>query len=331
MICLLFTESPTSECSSASNDDENQLTTIEDDKSTVKDSSISGSNTDLHDKQSRTIRSREPSIDSNKSSPIRRINQSPVKKSPIKSRNSSRNSSPSRRGSDDLRVRDTSSRRSSYKDDTDSSRRRSSKEEDTRKMTRSRSVSSGDTSFCETSPIKKNVRNYSNLDKSGTWNGKTKKRPGLNAETFTPSSPQFVRGGVGRSSLGASKTMYDPQTGRRVQKQSPTKNMSPLLADLLKAKNLEDDKTILLKMKEIINQYSGIFDNTSDKKYDSSSEDNLDFTTEWVRNNGSIKRIESADSDDKSSPNRRRDKYDGANSKIPAPVYYKQNGSEKEC
>lgn len=217
-------------------------------------------------------------------------------------------------------------------DDTDSSRRRSSKEDDPRKMTRSRSVSSGDTSFCETSPIKKNVhKNFASSDKSGTWNGKTKKRTGLNADTFTPASPQFVRSGVGRCSLGANKTMYDPATGRRIQKQSPTKNVSPILADLLKSKNLEDDKTILLKMKEIINQYSGIFDSASEKKYDSSSEDNIDFTTEWVRNNGSINRLDSVDSDDKSSPNRRKDKYDGAHSKIPAPVFYKQHVSEKEC
>lgn len=237
--------SPTSEASIPSNDDyENQMNAIEDDKSTLKDDSISGSCSEMYDSR-RT--SREASVDSN----IR--------------------SSPDR------------SRRSSLMDDTTASRRRSS-------MTRSRSASSGEKTDFEVP-----VRRISG-EKCGTWNGKPKgKRGSVGSETFQRGSP-------GRSSLGAGKTEYDPHTGRRVQK-----CVSPLVSDLLQVKDLEDDKLILQKMKELISQYSGLLE---------AQDDGVSY---------------GSGDDDKSAHRRKDSKYEGAISKIPAPVFFKQPSCEKEC
>lgn len=286
--------SPTSECSFVSNEDFNHEES-------------------LKEKREKKTVSREPNKTALKT-------HSPVKKT---SRNNSRSSSPARHY-DNQPVR-----RCSATNDPNAFRRKSNKENEVRKTPRSRSATSGRSPSVDGSLISKPVKSGVALDKFGTWNGKTKKRPGVNSDTY---SSNFVRNGVGRSSLGSHSTTYDPATGRRISKTSDQKNMSPLLTDLLKTKNLDDDKTILLKMREIINQYSGIFEEDSENKYEN-GEENLDFTSEWVRNNGSIGRMESGDFDEKPSPNKRKDsKYDGAHSKIPAPVFFKQQHlSEKEC
>ncbi|KAL0267350.1 UNVERIFIED_CONTAM: hypothetical protein PYX00_009642 [Menopon gallinae] len=295
-------ESPTSVYSSASNDEYSQQG-MDDDAESKR--SLRSSPQQPNRKPAKKSISREPSIDN--TGGMRTVM-----------------SSPQRRRSEDRTMYKPPVRKTSYVDDKQN-------KDAARKMTRSRSASGREPLSADSSPIKRNVRAApATADKYGTWNGKTKKRSDLTADTFGQSSGQFVRNGVGRASLGAGRTTYDPATGRRIQKPPPPPeaNMSPLLADLLKTKNLDDDKFILLKMKEIIDRYSDIVTG-SDKKYDSSSED-LDFTTEWVRNNGSIKRIDS-DGEERCSPHKRKDsKFDGTSSKIPAPVFYKQQVSEKE-
>jgi len=101
---------------------------------------------------------------------------------------------------------------------------------------------------------------------------------------------------VGRSSLGASKTHYDPLTGRRVQK-----SVSPLVSNLLEVKDLQDDKLILQKMKELISQYSGMLEGCDEHN-----------------------------EDEKVTHKRKDSKYEGPISKIPAPVFYKQPAGEKD-
>lgn len=306
LVNITFSESPTSVYSSASNEEYSQQGADNDDVDSKGGSPRSHSQ-QLYKKNGKKSISREPSVEN--TSDVREIK--------------SAKNSPQRRRSEDRSLYPPSTRKTSFVDD------KNAVKDTTRKITRSRSASAREPASADSSPIKRNVRTAATTtDKYGTWNGKTKKRSDLAADTFAQPSGQFVRNGTGRASLGAGRTTYDPATGRRVQKPVPEKNMSPLLADLLKTKNLDDDKIILLKMKEIIDRYSDIFTN-SEKKYDSSSED-LDFTTEWVRNNGSIKRMDS-EGEERCSPHKRKDsKFDGANSKIPAPVFYKQQVSEKE-
>ncbi|KAK6641546.1 hypothetical protein RUM44_013258 [Polyplax serrata] len=242
--------------------------------------------------------------------------QSPVKKT-------SRSSSPNGNRESQVPVR-----RYSVINESDTYRRKANKENEIRKNSRSRSATPGRHKSVEVPLYNQHSKTALAADKYGTWNGKSKKRSELHPDSYGTSN--FVRNGVGRSSLGASSTTYDPTTGRRIWvRQQEQKNMSPLLTDLLKTKNLDDDKSILLKMREIINQYSGIFEDDSGGP----ETEDLDFTSEWVRNNGNLRKMESGDFDEKSSPNKRKDsKYDGTHSKIPAPVYFKQQQiSEKEC
>lgn len=262
------------------------------------------------------------------------VSKSPLKTQTIKkkptSRISSRSSSPG--GQIESQI---PSRRYSAVNDANSCRRKSNKENEVRKTPRSRSATPGRYNSVETPLPPQNAKSASE-NKFGTWNGKGKKRPGINSDGYSPSN--FVRNSVGRSSLGSHSL---PGGVKRImQKSGESKNnMSPLLADLLKTKNLNDDKTILLKMKEIINQYSGIFEESSssssspDKKSDSNSDD-LDFTSEWVKNNGSLRKMENCSGDyneKSSSPNKRKDvKYDGSQSKIPAPVFFKQQQQQPQ-
>lgn len=294
--CSHFTESPTSERSFVSND---EISQCDDSKKSLAKKSLPSERPPEGNKSPLKTQSltKKPSLaNSRSSSPLNKDIQAPV-------------------------------RRYSAVNESDSYRRKSNKENEIRKGPRSRSATPGRHNSVEV-PLhpQHSKMALSSENKFGTWNGKSKKRSGLHPDIYASSN--FVRNGLGRNSVGSCSSAYSPAIGRRAHR-----NMSPLLADLLKTKNLDDDKTILIKMREIINQYSGIFEDSPEKKYDcGAGADELDFTSEWVRNNGSLRKMESGDYDEKMSPNKRKDsKYDGTHSKIPAPIFFKQHVSEKEC
>lgn len=106
---------------------------------------------------------------------------------------------------------------------------------------------------------------------------------------------------------------------------SPTKQISPLLEQILQVKDLDNDVTVLNKMKEIIQHYADIVDEklVEEKRHEETlPQDELDFTSAWVHGNGSLGRIR------KVSPSPRKDsKVEGAVSRIPAPIFYRPMAS----
>jgi hypothetical protein len=106
---------------------------------------------------------------------------------------------------------------------------------------------------------------------------------------------------------------------------SPTKQISPLLEQILQVEELDNDVTVLNKMKEIIQHYADIVDEklVEEKRHEQTlPQEELDFTSAWVHGNGSLGRIR------KVSPSPRKDsKVEGAVSRIPAPVFYRPMAS----
>jgi hypothetical protein len=107
---------------------------------------------------------------------------------------------------------------------------------------------------------------------------------------------------------------------------SPTKHISPLLEQILQVKDLDNDVTVLNKMKEIIQHYADIVDEklVEERQHEEQAlpQEELDFTSAWVHGNGSVGRIR------KVSPSPRKDsKVDGAVSRIPAPVFFRPMAS----
>lgn len=158
---------------------------------------------------------------------------------------------------------------------------------------------------------------------NNTWSGrqgKAKSRPSLNGAGFERNTMQ-------RRSLGSANST--PTALRRNKgslpaslQGSPTKQISPLLEQILQVKDLDNDVTVLNKMKEIIQHYADIVDEklVEEKRHEEQAlpEDELDFTSAWVHGNGSLGRIR------KVSPSPRKDsKVEGAVSRIPAPVFYR--------
>ena len=206
------------------------------------------------------------------------------------------------------------------------------------KMTRSRSTGGDPGLFEPGSPARKSivyrsVRNdpRANSPKPGqqnnTWSGrqgKGKPRPSLNGVGFERNTAQ-------RRSLGATNSA--PSTPRRHKgslpaslQSSPTKQISPLLEQILQVKDVDNDAIVLNKMKEIIQQYAGIVDGKleEEKRYEEQSlpQEELDITSAWVHGNGTLGRIR------KVSPSPRKDsKMEGAVSRIPAPIFYRPTTS----
>ncbi|PSN29403.1 hypothetical protein C0J52_25543 [Blattella germanica] len=204
------------------------------------------------------------------------------------------------------------------------------------KLTRSRSTGGDPGLFEPASPARKSVvyrsvRADPRVNKPGqqnnTWSGrqgKGKPRPSLNGVGFERNTAQ-------RRSLGATNSA--PTTPRRHKgslpaslQGSPTKQISPLLEQILQVKELDNDLTVLNKMKEIIQHYAEIVDVKLDeeKKHEEQAlpQEELDITSAWVHGNGTLGRIR------KVSPSPRKDsKVEGAVSRIPAPVFYRPTAS----
>jgi len=161
---------------------------------------------------------------------------------------------------------------------------------------------------------------------NNTWSGrqgKTKPRPSLNGVAFERNTAQ-------RRSLGSANST--PAALRRSKgslpaslQGSPTKQISPLLEQILQVEDIDNDVTVLNKMKEIIQHYADIVDEKLDeekRQEQTLPQEELDFTSAWVHGNGSLGRIR------KVSPSPRKDsKVEGAVSRIPAPVFYRPMAS----
>lgn len=161
---------------------------------------------------------------------------------------------------------------------------------------------------------------------NNTWSGrqgKGKPRPSLNGVAFERNAAQ-------RRSLGSANST--PSALRRSKgslpaslQGSPTKQISPLLEQILQVKDLDNDVTVLNKMKEIIQHYADIVDEklVEEKRHEQTlPQEELDFTSAWVHGNGSLGRIR------KVSPSPRKDsKVEGAVSRIPAPIFYRPMAS----
>ena len=202
------------------------------------------------------------------------------------------------------------------------------------KMTRSRSTGGDPGLFEPASPARRSVVYRSvrtdprtNSTKPGqqnnTWSGrqgKGKPRPSLNGVGFERNTAQ-------RRSLGATNSA--PSTPRRHKgslpaslQGSPTKQISPLLEQVLQVEDLRNDVTVYNKMREIIQQYSDIVNTKleEEKKHEEQSlpQEELDITSAWVHGNGTLGRIR------KVSPTPRKDsKVEGAISRIPAPIFHR--------
>lgn len=197
------------------------------------------------------------------------------------------------------------------------------------KMTRSRSTGGDQRLFDPGSPARRaGMYRSVRLDprvtgqQNNTWSGrqgKSKPRPSLNGVAFERNTAQ-------RRSLGSANST--PAALRRSRgslpaslQGSPTKQISPLLEQILKVEDLDNDVTVLNKMKEIIQHYAGIVDEklVEEKRQEQTlPQEELDFTSAWVHGNGSLGRIR------KVSPSPRKDsKVEGAVSRIPAPVFYR--------
>lgn len=202
------------------------------------------------------------------------------------------------------------------------------------KMTRSRSTGGAPGLFDPGSPARRagvyrSVRSDPRVTPSktgqqhNTWSGrqgKGKPRPSLNGSGFE-------RNTMLRRSLGSANST--PTALRRNKGSlpaslqcSPTKHISPLLEQILQVRDLDNDVTVLKKMKEIIQHYADIVDEklVEERQHEEQTlpQEELDFTSAWVHGNGSVGRIR------KVSPSPRKDsKVDGAVSRIPAPVFYR--------
>ncbi|XP_063219589.1 GAS2-like protein 1 isoform X2 [Bacillus rossius redtenbacheri] len=208
---------------------------------------------------------------------------------------------------------------------------------------------------------------------NNTWSGRPdrqRNRPSLTADSYVSSQ----NGGMGnrnsfqRNSFGAYGSSHSsPRSGARHMKKSslpsslqssPTKQISPLLEQILQVGDLSNDEILLKKMKEIIQHYSDVVDNKLVDKGSfelsdtvPSGDESLDFTLEWVRGNGSLEGIKqtmptkkltcSSDPGDvvqpdsldfggvKAGPSPRRDlKAESSASRIPAPTFYRPHSSE---
>ncbi|XP_067015305.2 GAS2-like protein pickled eggs [Anabrus simplex] len=236
---------------------------------------------------------------------------------------------------------------------------------------RSRSTCGDYSGFLETSPRRSSAvppSGASSLGRAGgrqtltgTWCGrqgsKAKSRPALTDNTFNNtnsipfgrSSPQRRSfGGYGSAHSSPSRSNNNPV--RRSQHKgslpsslqtSPTRQISPLIEEILQVKELDNDASVLQKMREIIQQYADIVDVTGERGSDlPPGGDELDFTSAWVHGNGSLDGIQqvrrkgscasvpgdlgsTADFKLKLSSNPRKDsKPDGGLSRIPIPVYF---------
>lgn len=207
-----------------------------------------------------------------------------------------------------------------------------------KKMTRSRSTSGDQGMFDPGSPARRaGVYRSVRLDpriatsrtgeQNNTWSGrqgKAKPRPSLNGVAFERNTAQ-------RRSLGSANST--PVALRRSRgslpaslQGSPTKQISPLLEQILQVEELDNDVTVLNKMKEIIQHYADIVDEklVEEKRQEQTlPQEELDFTSAWVHGNGSLGRIR------KVNPSPRKDsKVEGAVSRIPAPVFYRPMASD---
>lgn len=140
----------------------------------------------------------------------------------------------------------------------------------------------------------------------GSWGAGRKARPSLTPDTFTRGTPQ-------RSSLPARGRTSRPQTRQSNGNVLPqTNNISPILEQILKGSDLQDDAKVLQKMKDIIQHYAAIVD---EKLAREEEEEQLDFTSAWVRGLPSQSQQQPA----RITP--RKDVHpQGATSRIPAPV-----------
>ncbi|CAG2055248.1 unnamed protein product, partial [Timema podura] len=174
----------------------------------------------------------------------------------------------------------------------------------------------GESSSASSSLSKATGKQPSGLNNNNTWNGrpgKSKVRPSLTPNTFDNKnncglSPRntFQRKSLG--SYGSSHSIPSKISNQRPIKKnslpaslqtSPTKQISPLLEQILQVNDLNNDENILSKMKEIIQHYSSIVDEklVEEKKYESAvaeppNDDGLDFTSAWVHGNGSLEGIQ---------------------------------------
>lgn len=205
------------------------------------------------------------------------------------------------------------------------------------KMTRSRSTGGDQGLFDAGSPVRRagvyrsvrvdpRVATSRTGQQNNTWSGrqgKAKPRPSLNGVAFERNTAQ-------RRSLGSANST--PAALRRSKgslptslQGSPTKQISPLLEQILQVEDLDNDVTVLNKMKEIIQHYADIVDEklVEEKRQEETlPQEELDFTSAWVHGNGSLGRIR------KVSPSPRKDsKVEGAVSRIPAPVFYRPMAS----
>ncbi|XP_054727203.1 GAS2-like protein pickled eggs [Anastrepha obliqua] len=155
---------------------------------------------------------------------------------------------------------------------------------------------------------------------TNTWSGRAaagKKRPTLNADTFTPnngaSTPPTANAFERNTRTRSSHILYD-SNGRRVRgctaslTTSPVKNYatSPLAQQLLEAaSSAKNDAQILEKMKVLLSRYStnsnsnnGTTPNASPNSKNAVTSNNKkpvyeDFTSAWVHSNGNLERSNS--------------------------------------
>lgn len=217
-------------------------------------------------------------------------------------------------------------------------------------MTRSRSTCAVDSGFVDApaelfnpSPPRRSAPQYrslransaspskppsstSNITGTGTWSG----RQGRNKPRTPVSESTFNRTSLQRRSLGAYGTATPsnnnhsaPPSPRRQPKKSslpaslqtsPTK-ISPLLEQVLSVKELDNDVTVLNKMRQIIQQYADLVGGAAEPP-----SEELDLTSAWVHGNGSLARRRGSCCSipgDLAAPAPRKD---SAGSRIPAPV-----------
>ncbi|XP_034237555.1 GAS2-like protein pickled eggs [Thrips palmi] len=140
---------------------------------------------------------------------------------------------------------------------------------------------------------------------TGSWGAGRKPRASLTPDTFTRGTPQ-------RASLPARGRTSRPQSRQSNGNVLPqTNNISPILEQILKGSDLQDDAKVLQKMKDIIQHYAAIVD---EKLAREEEEEQLDFTSAWVQGLPSQQQQQP-----RITP--RKDSHpQGATSRIPAPV-----------
>ncbi|XP_052126125.1 GAS2-like protein pickled eggs isoform X2 [Frankliniella occidentalis] len=147
---------------------------------------------------------------------------------------------------------------------------------------------------------------------AGSWGAGRKPRPSLTPDTFTRGTPQ-------RASLPARGRASRPQSRQSNGNVLPqTNNISPILEQILKGSDLQDDAKVLQKMKDIIQHYAAIVD---EKLAREEEEEQLDFTSAWVRGLPSQQQQQLQQQGQQARVTPRKDVHpQGTTSRIPAPV-----------